>query len=981
MSKNDPSREKHTRSPPDGGGRCAGRGTEHLHLFTLCGLAVAQPILDLLARHAEFFVVRRSSPAELLALVVFLLMLPLPAVLVQAAVARLAPRLFPGLHALFIACFSAVFLLQIAKAAGFDSGHSTAVACAALACGLTWAYLRWRTAGMFLTALSISLLVIPAAFLLHPQISKLVFRGGWVASASTVTAKTPIFFILFDELALSSLLEAERRIDARRFPNLASFAERALWFENAITVSDFTHFAVPAILTGTFPDPEKLPTYEDYPQNLFTLLGDSYSIWADEPVTSLCPPELNQRYEERLPWIASLGSLLFDVAVIFAHQTLPSSYARHFPPISQTWGDFGDQVGPSPPPGAPAERSHDSSATKNFGSLARIAVNKDRAVEFQRFVDAPGAGARRNLYFVHLMLPHVPWEYLPSGKMYRQRKITGLSKNVWGPEELHVLQGYQRYLLQLGFVDRLVGRFLSALEELDLFDRSLIVMLSDHGTSFVAGTPRRKLSGVNPPDILPMLLLIKPPGLAAGEVRSQAVSSLDVLPTVADVLGLQVPLEGRSLLDPAYDRPSTTKIIHTRDVVRDYDPSIFEAKYHTLRWKLDHFGTGADPGRIGARPEIHGRPVADFEVTAAAGKAVHLDGALLFSDVDKESDVSLSRITGEVRLAEADTDCCELAVAINGTIEATTRTSGESKSKHFSTLVPEASLRDGANTVEVVFIDDSSSSIVLRRSSSKKISVSDLEMDPSGQIAAVIVNSRRIPIDKRRLRGRVDLFRRTGDHILIRGWAADLKAPAPVGSVQLYYRKRLLAAVSGFEQSPGIERRFDAPELARAGFQFELPGSLLKGVERGGIQIVALARNRRAAIEVPVDYRLEESATGSRILGTDGTVFALEEAEIGGSYRLVETFADRWKIAVRVHRESPRHHPHKLLTFQGRRLHSAKIPNFRRAAGPESKTPDPRFEVRSNVPRRDQASEFEALRIFVLTRSGIAAELRQLPAP
>ncbi|MEM7356714.1 MAG: hypothetical protein AAF657_38210, partial [Acidobacteriota bacterium] len=147
MPKNDSGSEKQART---------GRGIAHLHLFTLSGLAIAQPIFDLLSRHAEFFVVRRSSPADLLVLVLCLLLLPLPAVLVQATVARFVPRLFSGLQALFVTFLVTLFLLQLAKVAGFDSGHVTVTACALAAVGVALAYLRWPALGRFLTYLSIS---------------------------------------------------------------------------------------------------------------------------------------------------------------------------------------------------------------------------------------------------------------------------------------------------------------------------------------------------------------------------------------------------------------------------------------------------------------------------------------------------------------------------------------------------------------------------------------------------------------------------------------------------------------------------------------------------------------------------------------------------------------------------------------------------------------------------------------------------------
>ena len=79
---------------------------------------------------------------------------------------------------------------------------------------------------------------------------------------------------------------------------------------------------------------------------------------------------------------------------------------------------------------------------------------------FDRFL----AGIRRNsrkpqLNFLHLELPHVPWQYLPSGQSYPVSgpEIPGLEATV-GQRAVAAGSGLQRYLLQVGFVDRLLGR-------------------------------------------------------------------------------------------------------------------------------------------------------------------------------------------------------------------------------------------------------------------------------------------------------------------------------------------------------------------------------------------------------------------------------------------------------------------------------------------------------------------------------------------
>jgi len=97
-------------------------------------------------------------------------------------------------------------------------------------------------------------LVFFALFLADSDIRDLVFRSVPPAfDAPRVREKMPVVVVIFDELPLSSLLDAEGQIDGHRFPSFAKLAGRSSWFRNATGVAGFTQQAVPAILTGRYP--------------------------------------------------------------------------------------------------------------------------------------------------------------------------------------------------------------------------------------------------------------------------------------------------------------------------------------------------------------------------------------------------------------------------------------------------------------------------------------------------------------------------------------------------------------------------------------------------------------------------------------------------------------------------------------------------------------------------------------------------------
>ena len=99
--------------------------------------------------------------------------------------------------------------------------------------------------------------------------------------------------------------------------------------------------------------------------------------------------------------------------------------------------------------------------------------------------------------------------------------------------------------------DAIVGRLFDSLERLGVYDRALIVLLSDHGEGLNDhGDYEHGLLLYR--EALQVPLLLKLPGGERGGSRvARAVSLVDVLPTVLELLGLEIPaeLDGHSLLD------------------------------------------------------------------------------------------------------------------------------------------------------------------------------------------------------------------------------------------------------------------------------------------------------------------------------------------------------------------------------------------------------------------------------------------------
>jgi arylsulfatase A-like enzyme/uncharacterized protein HemY len=121
--------------------------------------------------------------------------------------------------------------------------------------------------------------------------------------------------------------------------------------------------------------------------------------------------------------------------------------------------------------------------------------------------------------------------------------------NPYKPPEPYLTQYKEHpYTGEVAYVDLVLGRFFSYLEENNLFEETLVIFTGDHGESL--GQHGEKTHGFfayNTTIWIP--LIIASPGFEKRQVE-QYVSHIDIFPTVCDILNLEKPsfLQGVSLV-------------------------------------------------------------------------------------------------------------------------------------------------------------------------------------------------------------------------------------------------------------------------------------------------------------------------------------------------------------------------------------------------------------------------------------------------
>jgi hypothetical protein len=654
-------------------------------LAALWSLSVSQPVFSMLGENPEFLVVRRSTHTEIAVFAVGLAFLPpMLVVLGEWGVGRVSLVAEDRLHRVAIGLF-ALPIVMIALKASVDSTAVVMGIAVAVAVSVAYLYARSHHLRLFLT-LGVLLPVLGVGtFLLYVDVA----TENAYAAQVPVSREVPIVMVVFDELPTSALMTRSGEIDDERFPNFARLARSATWFPRATTVHEHTTGALPAILTGRLPKSGQVPSLTDHPENLFTLLGESYDLRVHEEVTYLCPKRYCPRPQASLR--ERVSGLAGDIRIAYLHLVLPHDLSARLPRIDHRWSGFQN-----------TERLLEAESKKDVDVMIR---NRSRAIAepVSRFLGGITADEpAKTLHFLHLQLPHLPWRFMPSGRDYGDGEVVdGLGSNgFWSNEEWLVVQAYQRLLMQVGYTDTVLGRILDRLEDKGILDEALVVVAADHGVSIRAGRERRAITRANFPDIARVPLFVKLPGQRIGSVDQRPVSTIALLPTVANVVGVRLPwrVDGSSLRRAA--APSVSAVFsREHEPVRMSASAVDRLQQSVLDWKSRHFGAGGGSVfAIGNHRGLIGRPTSSLSA-ASSERTVAIDNLRLFEAVNLSASFLPARLTGVLDTALARPEA-ELAIALNGRVVALTTPVG-SERRRFSAMLPEVAFRDGANTVEV----------------------------------------------------------------------------------------------------------------------------------------------------------------------------------------------------------------------------------------------------------------------------------------
>ena len=817
---------------------------ESIHLFVFWSFAVAQPLYDLIGRNAEFLVAHGAGVIDLIALVVLLsLAPPLALVLAEATIGLISPAARRWLHRIIVELLAALVFLPLFKRIDPDAVLLPLIGSLAAAIAFTIAYAISPTVRSFCSVLSPAVVIFPVFFIFFTPVKHLLLGGREEERAGLQLERTPpIVMIVFDELNVTALLDGTGNIDPVRFPHFAELARGGWWFKNATAVYPETRYAIPSLLTGQYASATKdLPIYSEHPQNLFTWLAPRYRVRAVEPVTKLCPRTICPRDSGALGLQVDPQSFLTDLAVVYQHIVLPRPLAAEWlAPIDFGWKGFAGAGKPK------------HSIKKGLAE----SVKQGRAGEFQSFIDGLllGDGA---LNFLHVLLPHTPLQYLPSGDEYvNSSLLLGLAPDgTWSQDEALVEAAYLQYMLQVGFIDTMIGRLVDKLKAENQYDETLIVITADHGTAIEPGKQRRKLSEANAPAILQVPLLIKLPHQSTGQISDRRVSGIDLVATIADALGatLPWPSDGHSAFAATFPARDVVEIPNFPEAGSTFRFPAASLTFPRLPWQVSMFGDRLPLEKTvprGRWPELLSRPVVELpQEVAPPGLLFDADTAELFEDVQPGEKPLPMLVSGRIVAPDHGQEQMDLALALDGVVVSTTRTfSRPNAEMSFMLIAPVGALQNGRNSLQIFAIERQGGQALLRPIPSRKQPDFSIARNGSREVLTS-ASGAFIPIRDDGVMGRLQDVEERGGMVALQGWAVDLVEKRPASSVLVFSNGKLIHFGFPSRRSRGVARRFKSDSLLYSGFYFEVPRSRID-LSNGTLRLFAVSRGIAAEVKI-----------------------------------------------------------------------------------------------------------------------------------
>jgi hypothetical protein len=261
---------------------------------------------------------------------------------------------------------------------------------------------------------------------------------------------------------------------------------------------------------------------------------------------------------------------------------------------------------------------------------------------------------------------------------------------------------WQRHYIQNGYADTLTRLLIRRLKQKGVWDKAMVVVTADHGIDFDPRTYRRIASPGDFGGIANSPLFIKYPGQRHGKVSELHTHTVDIVPTIAQVLGVKVPYK---TLGKPVSEAGTGGRITIKNGLKSTVSEPFSKMLAERRLVLERATAwlGADTGlwQLGPRSDLLGKPAPPVSGAGSSGTAS------LYS-ADQWNNVKFGKglkVPAFVAATLAGVNGGRLiAISVNGRVAATCRSFLFKGDTWAGAVVPPSTLHRGRNSIGVYLI-------------------------------------------------------------------------------------------------------------------------------------------------------------------------------------------------------------------------------------------------------------------------------------
>ena len=263
-----------------------------------------------------------------------------------------------------------------------------------------------------------------------------------------------------------------------------------------------------------------------------------------------------------------------------------------------------------------------------------------------------------------------------------------------------------------------------------MYDKTLFVVTADHGMSFKPDEIGRRVANASNVDqVLWVPLFVKTPGQAEGQVTDRNWEHVDLVPTVADLLGIKVPWEMDGVSQAGAEEPRTRKEkwFYSKPGERQVFPGP-ENQAKALAGVTDRLTMPANGYRgwfqFGPHGDLVGRRASQVGIEPSGAGSAKVEKLAEYAKVNPGGGLVPAQVSGQVSRAAGVPSRPAVAVAVNGVIAGVSETFREVRDAEgsqpegppdkFSTVALDTLFKKGDNRLELFVIDDAGGQVRLR---------------------------------------------------------------------------------------------------------------------------------------------------------------------------------------------------------------------------------------------------------------------------